>query len=223
MRVEKQKLPKSCRNNLDPYDRVLSLQLAHDEFSGLEYICYLLNNPQFDDKNELRQQSYVIKRIVEDISKQPPSKMSWTESGFKYESFPLGQQFKPSIDSPLHFFNQEARQNPITLKFIGSKKKGSTKRRIELYPTVDGSPAGMALWVLWQEYFKKEGWKRLKKCPQCKLWFVDRTRNKKKERCSSDCTWKWWSWGRRKAEGHKLPKTKIRKSQISKKRGAVHG
>lgn len=205
---------KSCRNDLDPYDRVLSLQQAHDEFSGLEYICYLLNNTQIDDKNELRPQSYVMKRIVEDISKQPLSKLSWTESGFKFESFPLGQEFKPSIDSPLHFFNQVAQENPITLKFIGLKKK----RRIEFDTTVDGSPTGLALWVLWREYFGRKGWERIKKCRQCGHWFVDRARNRKTECCSPKCTWKFWSWGKRRAEGHKLP-IKKRKSKFSKRVG----
>jgi len=75
------------------------------------------------------------------------------------------------------------------------------------------------LWLLWEFYFRKIGLERLKRCPQCKRWFVDRTRNKQKEHCSLHCTWQWWSWIKRKKEGHNLPnKESIRRKGPSKRR-----
>jgi len=32
------------------------------------------------------------------------------------------------------------------------------------------------LWLFWEIYYQKIGLERLKQCPQCREWFVDRTR-----------------------------------------------
>ena len=62
---------------------------------------------------------------------------------------------------------------------------------------------GTVLWHLWLFYFQDYGWERLKPCPVCHHWFVDTSKNKKTARCSSACTWKWWSRDRRKKMHHR--------------------
>lgn len=64
---------------------------------------------------------------------------------------------------------------------------------------------GTALWHLWLFYFRDHGWERLKPCPICHIWFVDTSKNRSTARCSSACTWKWWSRSRRK-QAHAVTK-----------------
>lgn len=203
MRMKEKKVVKSCLRNLDAISRFKD---PRDEFWPLEYFANLLNDPQVGDENERS----MVKTFIEGMSNQYPSKLTWTEGGFEPKDQAPPTWVSPSLESPLYFFNRQAKENPIILKFIGVKRKA---RPVQIYPIAEGSPnrlLGSTLWLLWEDYFTKEGWKRLKRCPQCGGWFVDRTRNKKKERCSSDCTTKFWSWGRRRAEGHKLPIKKRR-------------
>ncbi len=99
------------------------------------------------------------------------------------ESFPL-----PKL--AIHFFNQWAKENPVRLAVrmgedgIEAGHQSATEAKIE---------AERALCALWQFYFQGEGFRRLKRCPQCRVWFVDKTRNAKKTRCSRRCTNRWWS------------------------------
>jgi hypothetical protein len=62
------------------------------------------------------------------------------------------------------------------------------------------------LLLLWLSYFQREGWKRLKRCPQCKKWFVDETKNRMKVHCSEQCKWQWWNREKRSEAGHKHQK-----------------
>jgi hypothetical protein len=62
------------------------------------------------------------------------------------------------------------------------------------------------LLLLWSFYFQGEGWKRLKRCPQCKKWFVDETKNRMKVNCSEQCKWQWWSREKRWESKHKHQK-----------------
>ncbi len=43
---------------------------------------------------------------------------------------------------------------------------------------------------------------RLKQCGTCQRWYVDVTKNRKKQRCSESCTQKWWNRERRREAGH---------------------
>ena len=61
---------------------------------------------------------------------------------------------------------------------------------------------GNLVQFLWAHLFINTERDRLKKCPQCLTWFVDRTRNTKKERCSAACTDQWWNRSRRRAARH---------------------
>lgn len=64
-------------------------------------------------------------------------------------------------------------------------------------------PRAFAAWYLWRYFFDRDGWQRLKQCPTCRRWFVDETRNRKKQRCSDSCTARWWNRRRRRAAGHR--------------------
>jgi hypothetical protein len=147
-----------------------------------------------------------------------------------------GSRLSPAPGSPLDIFNSLVMRTPFILRFVGYKnnKTGAIKIEAGRSPiSIDGFAAYLetgrierktdyteeALWLIWEIYFREIGLERLKRCPQCQHWFVDRTRNKQKERCSQRCTWQWWSWSKRKEEGHNLPelkKTKPRKTKMGK-------
>ena len=107
----------------------------------------------------------------------------------------------------------------VEYPIIGIKK--GTKPEADRFNEIETKPPhtaiasrdaiGTALWHLWLFYFQDYGWERLKPCAVCPRWFVDTSKNRKTARCSSACTWKWWSRNRRKAAGHTLT-TKRRKS-----------
>ncbi|MCX5913656.1 MAG: hypothetical protein NTV04_17175, partial [Deltaproteobacteria bacterium] len=79
--------------------------------------------------------------------------------------------------------------------------------KIEFFPDYKGADIiKVSLFLLFEHYFKNEGWKRLKRCPVCEIWFVDDTPNISKKRCGGHCTWAWWSRPRRKEAGHGKPK-----------------
>ncbi len=96
-------------------------------------------------------------------------------------------------------FNRMTKKIPARLIIRGIRTK---RGRLDLRSTVESpGEGGWAAWLLWRSFFQDEGWLRLKRCAQCRRWFVDTTRNHKKERCSKRCTWGWWNWKRRK-EAH---------------------
>ncbi|MCM3901646.1 MAG: hypothetical protein ND866_08055 [Pyrinomonadaceae bacterium] len=77
------------------------------------------------------------------------------------------------------------------------------------HPIVSSRDAvGTVLWHLWLFYFHDREWKYLKRCPVCHRWFVDTSNNKAQIRCSSACTWQWWSRPRRKKMHHRTKGTK---------------
>ena len=123
------------------------------------------------------------------------------------------RSWNPSVPVPLPglsiaAFNELAKRNPIPLRVIEMEKNGEMEIYPEYYPT---TKIGEALWFLWRFFFHERGWERLKRCPQCMKWFVDDTKNKKKERCSPHCTWQWWSRDRRKRSNHRISGRKMRK------------
>ena len=111
-------------------------------------------------------------------------------------------------------FNELAKRNPIPLRVIEMEKKGEMEIYPEYYPT---TKIGEALWFLWRFFFHERGWERLKRCPQCMKWFVDDTKNKKKERCSPHCTWQWWSRDRRKESAHRTSASEKGKVKVRRK------
>jgi hypothetical protein len=71
-----------------------------------------------------------------------------------------------------------------------------------------GERRGDVLRHLWWYYFPKNSGTRLKRCPVCRSWFVDTSKNRVTARCSSACTALWWSRDRRKAAGHRMKSAK---------------
>jgi len=116
-----------------------------------------------------------------------------------------GNYWNPSKRIPLpgyaiSTFNRWARRNPVTLKVWIDENERIVAG---LDPkTQSESP----LLLLWLSYFQREGWKRLKRCPQCKKWFVDETKNRMKVHCSEQCKWQWWNREKRSEAGHKHQK-----------------
>lgn len=108
----------------------------------------------------------------------------------------------------IHLFNHHALENPVPLRLVTEKVKGKGRIYPEHLPTTKMQEA---LWFLWRLFFHGEGWKRLKRCPQCMKWFVDDTKNRIKERCSPHCTWQWWSRERRKRSNHRISGCRMRK------------
>jgi hypothetical protein len=108
-------------------------------------------------------------------------------------------------------FNEMAEENPVplhieSLLFPDNKTEFITDEQPR-------DSAQFAVYLLWLDFFRGRGWERLKRCPQCGKWFVDGSRNRNKNRCSMDCTWKWWSRSKRKEAGHgrKRKKTAVKK------------
>jgi hypothetical protein len=99
-------------------------------------------------------------------------------------------------------FNALTREVPVNL-YIG--ERGRQDRR-ETYPwiepTMDREPRGFVLQILWGVLTQSRARDRLKQCPRCQRWFVDRTKNKGKARCSESCTWRYWNRTRRKEARH---------------------
>ncbi len=104
-----------------------------------------------------------------------------------------------SLSKQIGRFNEWAKKYPVELVI---EKDGKLPRPFESSPSEQAN----ALLHLWRYYFRDEGWIRLKRCPQCKEWFVDSTRNRSAIRCSVGCNDLWWSRNRRKKANHKHQK-----------------
>lgn len=205
-------------------------RLTRTQTEGLRIIAHNLNNvlnlrryPKLEDLPKLLlsqrpEVSWVEDplqcwEVMEPIVEAMTDQVNWREPFPKsVASVLMGKPWNPNKRIPrsevsILIFNAIAKQYPIPLKIF----KGEGEK--EIYP--DHQPiireVHLALWYLWRFFFRDRGWERLKRCPKCLRWFVDNTRNKKKLRCSSHCTWQWWSRDRRKEtrrQFQKCPKCK---------------
>lgn len=99
-------------------------------------------------------------------------------------------------------FNRLAEEAPVTLQILEMElpKWGAKGARRHTQPTIGVSEnpmAGLLLTPLWWA-LQTPALNRLRRCPQCSKWFVDRTRNRSAKRCSKRCTWAWWNRPRRR-------------------------
>ncbi len=99
-------------------------------------------------------------------------------------------------------FNALAREVPVNLYIWESKWRGGIRTYPWIEPTMDREPRGFILQILWAVLTQSRARDRLKRCPRCQRWFVDRTKNKGKARCSESCTWRYWDRARRKEARH---------------------
>ncbi len=205
--VEKKFGPEAKRNLEEILDegsdtyicKTMPQMLAGDKYARMQHLVDLLNAPQVDKNGNLFPQYEVMKRIVEGLSTRALSASDWVET--KFASLALGPEFNPSEKSVLSFFNQMAQENPITLRIAGVKMEEELLRddgKVRISTAAEGSPVGLALFFLWQDYFKGGGWRRVKICPTCGRWYVDRSRNRSAKTCSRRCSNSGrWSWQRR--------------------------
>lgn len=100
-----------------------------------------------------------------------------------------------SLAKKIERFNEEAEKFTVCLWI---EKKGKAPRPSE----TSHDQTGAVLLHLWRYYFRDEGWLRLKRCLQCKDWFVDATLNKSAVRCSIGCNSLWWNRKRRAEKNH---------------------
>lgn len=113
-----------------------------------------------------------------------------------------------SMPQKMRLFEELAKKYPVCLTVRETEKSKLPKPNL-----ASNEPQGDVLKQLWWSYFRDEAWKRLQRCPQCKDWFVDTTRNRSAIRCSVYCNSRWWSRDRRKKANHTL----------SKNEGSSHG
>ena len=160
---------------------------------------------------QMRQLEVVAERLNENLKFANSSNVYLREA---YEAYKLVEQIvlSKSLVAKGAKFNALAAQHPLRLR-VEMGRMARTHEEIAL--PVFSDPTGelsAALSLLWQCYFHRQGWMRLKPCPICSRWFVDLTSDKRKERCSAACTDRWWSYGRRKEADY----TRFRK-------GGYHG
>src|SRR5215471_20517266 len=58
---------------------------------------------------------------------------------------------------------------------------------------------GLVTCLFWEFVFGGQGWRQLRRCDQCSTWFVDRSDNQSRRFCTTACSAKWWTRGRRAA------------------------
>jgi len=175
-------------------------------WAGVAVIADHLNNPHLMGNSPIWQE---VKEIVENIV-DPMPVGGEKESGKTVLTRRRKIRPIPLWGLAISRFNTLAKDNPIPLMVSGKisprakdnliLQSGSIKIRAGHAP--NPTLEQMATYYLWEYFFRNNGWERLKQCPRCGKWFVDDSRNKKKERCSLHCTNRWWSWGRRKEAGH---------------------
>jgi|GEM_PF-2166806 len=200
-----------------------------DVLHKLDYLAFALNSVAPDSPT--RSLTDTIKRLVTHL----PSKKDWIK---RYEGLIGPTIYTPAPDSPLDLLNNHLKYIPCLLRIEGYERAngdvevGATHIPLpapaliaEEFPKEFRQKAMEAwlertrgaeriLWLVWEIFFQKVDLARLKKCDVCGKWFVDRTKNRSKKRCSPPCTWQYWSWGERKQAGHKLPGKKPRKSRV---------
>ena len=110
----------------------------------------------------------------------------------------------------LGFQNHHPTNDGWEVLFTGTR--GSTRRPssessprtvASVGPSHEGGYTVYALWMMMQHAGGIAALTRLKICPQCNKWFVDKTHNRMAVRCSIQCTNRWWNKERRRRANHR--------------------
>jgi len=118
----------------------------------------------------------------------------------------LREQPRQLSDDGIRLFNKRAAECPgvLCLSDQDSFVEDDNGKRIAIQgvPGINFKDAGAyASYVLWR-VLEARLLGRVKRCLECKRWFVDETRNKSAERCSRACTVKWWNRPHRRDARH---------------------
>jgi hypothetical protein len=190
----------------------------NDDLFKLEVLASVLNDVPPDSPDR------AIAEMIEKLVTIPPAEQEWV----KVVDSPLGigpTECDPAPESPLYVLNKFLEKNPCILRIEGVERAHGN---IAVHATHIPLPlvAGMSrdvdriLWLLWEVFYRDIDLTRLKTCPVCHKWFVDRSKNKSKVRCSQPCTWQRWSWDERKKAGHHLPGSKPKGGKYAKAKKA---
>jgi hypothetical protein len=110
----------------------------------------------------------------------------------------------PSLREAASRFNRWAVTQPLRLGIYMHPDPADRPADL-LLTTAAQRGAESVVWALYLNYFANPNRDRLKRCPQCDRWFVDRTRPHTMIRCSTACTNAWWTTARRRDAGHAVP------------------
>lgn len=193
-----------------PLGKHIEIQLLN-----LRFIANSLNDVQGETGKALNEISSVwksVENIVEVMTGQPSKDSELFEGDRESYLFKNPRQtlltsryWNPHdrVQMPniaVGFFNRLAKKYPIPLK-LDLKKDTNGKFEIEA-TSHSSSYAQNVLWLLWRFYFHDAGWERLKRCPFCKKWYADGSKNKTKLYCSRPCHDRSWNRPRRRNAGH---------------------
>ncbi len=136
----------------------------------------------------------------------------------------------PSLENAQRSFNWLAQQYPVRLVINLKRKQGKIipDARIVAHDPHAGLEAAH-LHLLWEHFFGKKGYERLKSCRQCGNWYVDRGRNKTSFVCSVQCSNRWWNRSQRRKADHQQynqMRRKMRRKRVGtaeKRRAAAAG
>ena len=141
------------------------------------------------------------------------------------EAAAQSDQLRPLPPHVVSAFNKLAA--PLRLRPCIAEYQEHGRRRTwpTLAPPEDHEFAGSAiltLWLLLQDW-QRANRARLKRCENCKRWFVDRTRPGNAKRCRHCPAGKAWTRNRRRAAGHpsqlKGPTRRQRKKRRQRRKG----
>lgn len=165
----------------------------------LKFIAQEMNR-QAEAKNESYKEIWhdiglILEAMTDQPPEKPPNKRSWFDRQW------LSTERYPDPLFAINHFNDLAKKHPVTLQVSVSKTESG---QLITSPTHTGDTltANMLI-LLWECYFQGNGYERLKRCPVCKKWFVDETKNKSQIYCTNHCGNLWWDRPRRKEAGHK--------------------
>ena len=91
----------------------------------------------------------------------------------------------------------------VGLEFRAKTKRKRAHFNIEphiIYPSEEQDPYSFVGALLWEHFFSKDNYQRIKFCATCATWFVDQSKNKRGRYCTNpSCANKWWNRAKRYA------------------------
>jgi hypothetical protein len=151
----------------------------------LESLAHLLNGDRWrrgdgEIPAECREHREVASDVIAAIQARPWPEFLTNEAATRFNALARG--------APVEFraYDEVASVDPADLPFHVSFQESKTKPFGNV-TMATASPA--AVWALWIAlYVDNPQRERLRRCPVCRRWFADTTRNRSAEHCSRSCT-----------------------------------